>query len=162
MTDIYWVQHDESARVAIVARPRGDEWLERDLANLRRGGIDILLSLLEPEEAGYLGLVHELDLAESLGIEFASYPIPDRTTPADEVSFRRLIRQLAESVRAGKRVGAHCRGCIGRATVAIAAILIQLGINPADAVAFIEQARGCTVPDTPEQLRWILSFKPDP
>jgi protein-tyrosine phosphatase len=162
MTDIYWIRHDEPPRLAVVARPRGDEWLQSDLANLRRGGIDILLSLLEPEEAGYLGLAHERNLAESIGIEFASYPIPDRTTPADEVSFRRLIRQLAASARSGKSIGAHCRGCIGRATVAIAAILIQLGINPADALALIEEARGCAVPDTPEQLRWILSFKPEP
>ena len=48
MKDIYWIGHDEHPHLAIVARPRGDDWLEEDLANLKRGGIEILVSLLTP------------------------------------------------------------------------------------------------------------------
>ena len=113
MQDIYWIRHDEFPRLAIVARPRGD-WLEDDLANLKRGGIDVLASLLEPQEAEYLGLRHEADVAERAEIQFISYPIPDRATPNDEESFRRLTMQLAAVARAGQGIGAHCRGCIGR------------------------------------------------
>ncbi|MBV8671976.1 MAG: dual specificity protein phosphatase family protein [Acidobacteriaceae bacterium] len=160
MDDIYWIPHDQSPRLAIVARPRGDEWLEDDLANLKRGGIEILISLLEADEAAYLGLRRESDLAERAGLEFISYPIPDRTTPEDEHSFRHLVEYLVEVVNAGKRIGAHCRGCIGRSTVLMAAILIQLGFKPSHALTLIQQGRGCAVPDTPEQLHWILSFKP--
>jgi protein-tyrosine phosphatase len=162
MKAIYWIPHDTPPRLAIVARPRGNEWLENDLAKLKRDGIEVLLSLLEPDEARDLGLQHERDFAESIGIDFVSYPIPDRTIPVDKAGFHRLITQLAELVRTGTRVGAHCRGCIGRSTVATAAILIHLGIEPAEALALIEDSRGCAVPDTPEQLKWILSFKPEP
>lgn len=160
MKDIYWIEHDERPHLAIVARPGGDDWLAEDLANLKRGGIEVLVSLLTPSEAIDLGLAAERDLAERLGIEFVSYPVLDRTTPGDIGGFRQLVARLADAVRAGKHVGAHCRGCIGRATITTAAILIQLGYNPADALAMVEKARGCTVPDTPEQLNWIMRFEP--
>jgi len=161
MKDIYWIQHAEPPRLAIVARPRGDEWLEQDLANLKRGGIDTLVSLLMPDEAADLGLATEAELARQTGIDFISYPIPDRTTPVDSTGFGLLISRLAETVRVGRHVGAHCRGCIGRATVTTAAVLIKLGVKPADALALIEEARGCPVPDTREQRNWILRFEPD-
>src|SRR5271156_1117890 len=160
MKDIYWIQHDKHPHLAIVARPRGEEWLEADLENLKRGGIDVLVSLLPSEEAAALGLAAEGELARSKGVDFVSYPIPDRTTPADAESFRLLITRLAEDVREGKHVGAHCRGCIGRATVTAAAVLIHLGVKPEDALDMIEDARGCPVPDTSEQRNWILQLKP--
>lgn len=160
MKDIYWIVHSESPSLAIVARPRGDDWLEEELHNLKRGGIDILVSLLMPEEASDLGLSYEAELAQRVGLEFISQPIPDRTTPADEKSFREMIMRLVDAIAAGKRVGAHCRGCIGRATVTTAAVLIQLGAKPVEALAMIEEARGCSVPDTADQLNWILSFEP--
>ena len=160
MKDIYWIQHDEKPRLAIVARPSGGDWLEDDLSRLRRGGIEVLVSLLMPEEARDLGLASEGTLAEGMGLDFISYPIPDRTTPADDEGFRQMIQRLADAIQAGKRVGAHCRGCIGRATVTTASVLIQLGVKPAEALAMIEEARGCYVPDTIEQLNWILNFEP--
>jgi protein-tyrosine phosphatase len=161
MKDIYWIRHEKEPRLAIVFRPRGDDWLEVDLANLKRGGIEVLISLLTPEEAMDLGLRAEGELASQAGIEFISHPIPDRTTPAGEDGFRRLIARLAEAVQMGKRVGVHCRASIGRSSVTTAAVLIQLGVNPAEALAMIEEARGCHVPDTVEQLNWILSFEPE-
>jgi protein-tyrosine phosphatase len=160
MKDIYWIRHAEPPRLAIAARPWGDEWLEEDLANLKRCGIDVLVSLLVLDEAADLGLAAEGELARKAGIDFISYPIPDRTTPVVSEGFGMLISRLAEAVRDGQHVGAHCRGCIGRATVTTAAILIQLGAKPADALALIEEARGCPVPDTPEQQNWILRFEP--
>jgi len=160
MKDIYWIPHHDPPRLAIVARPGGDECLEADLLGLKRGGIDILVSLLMPDEAASLGLAAEGSIAQSVGLDFISHPIPDRTTPANEKSFRYLVARLVDATEAGKRVGAHCRGCIGRATVTTAAVLIQLGVGPAEALAMIEQARGCAVPDTVEQLDWILSFEP--
>jgi protein-tyrosine phosphatase len=160
--DIYWIPYDQHPRLSIVARPRGDDWLKDDLAYLKREGVDVLLSLLEPQEGIYLGLQYERDMARSVGLEFISYPIPDRTTPEDEDGFRRLVAQLLELIGQGKRIGVHCRGCIGRSTVVVASVLIQLGVRPADALALVEQARGCVVPDTEEQLNWILNFQPEP
>jgi len=39
--------------------------------------------------------------------------------------------------------------------------MIALGWNASDALRKIESARGFPVPDTPEQLEWILNFNPE-
>jgi len=158
--DIYWIPCHQPPRLAIVARPRGDDLLIDDLGYLQREGIDVLVSMLEPQEALYLGLQHERKTAEAVGLQFISYPIPDRGTPEDRNGFLGLVGQLVELIEKGKRVGVHCRGCIGRSTVVISAILIKLGVKPSQAVAVVQQARGCVVPDTDQQLDWILSFNP--
>jgi protein-tyrosine phosphatase len=161
MDGIYWLPHGQSPNLAIVSRPRGDDWLKDDLAYLKREGIDVLLSMLETQEAIYLGLEYEDEVARSVGLEFISYPIPDRATPEDEDGFRRLVARLVGLMREDKGVGVHCRASIGRSTVVAAAVLIQLGMEPADAIALTEEARGCVVPDTRGQREWILNFEPE-
>jgi hypothetical protein len=39
-----------------------------------------------------------------------------------------------------------------------AATLVALGETPERAFAMIQEARGCEVPDTPEQLQWVKRF----
>lgn len=162
MNNIYWIDPDSSPRLAIVARPRPDECLADDLAALKRGGIDVLVSFLSDEENAELGLIEEHRLAEQAGLHFISYVIPDRQVPGDIRGFRELVSRLAEQVRAGQRIGAHCRGCIGRSTVLIASLMIALGSDGEAALRKIERARGLAVPDTPEQRQWILDFRPTP
>lgn len=162
MTQIYWIKDRNPPQLAIVARPRGDDRLPEDLAALKAGGIDVLVSLLEPKEAEELGLAAEGPLAESLGMRYISCPIPDRSTPADLASFRDLVARLAAMVRGGHRIGAHCRGCIGRSTVLIASVLIALGAAAGDSLLRVEDARGWPVPDTPEQRAWIQEFRATP
>jgi protein-tyrosine phosphatase len=159
---IYWVQDGHPPRFAIVARPQGNDRLRDDLADLKAGGIDILVSFLPGYEAEELGLSDEAELAAEAGLEYISYPLLDRTVPADAADFRSLVNRLAGEVRAGRRVGAHCRGCIGRSTVLIASLMVALGADAETALTQIERARGFQVPDTPEQRAWILSFRPVP
>lgn len=161
MKNIYWIRHADPSKLAIVARPRGGDWLKDDLAALNREGIDVLVSLLTSAEEQELGLNDERRIAEDSGLLFISYPVPDRSTPSDPISFRRLALHLAGEIQSGKVVGAHCRGCIGRATMITAAILSALGWSAEKALTLIESARGCPVPDTPEQRNWIQSFSSD-
>jgi hypothetical protein len=42
-----------------------------------------------------------------------------------------------------------------------AAVLIDIGFQAAEALALIEDARGCPVPETREQRNWILQFEPE-
>jgi protein-tyrosine phosphatase len=161
MKNIYWIGHAEQPKLAIVERPRGDEWLDYDLAALERDGIDVLVSLLTAQEVKELGLSKEQEFANALGMQFISYPIPDGTTPRDPQSFHELAAQLANAIQSGKNVGAHCYGCIGRATLTTAAVLIELGWKAKDALALVEQGRGCPVPDTRAQKAWIRRYKPE-
>lgn len=156
---IYWIRHTEPPRMAIVARPRGDGWLERDVQNLKNGGIEVLVSLLTPPEATELGVSGEQAAAEESWMEFVSYPIPDRTVPADLPGFSQFIAQLTDVVGLGHSVGVHCRASIGRSTMVTAAMLVNMGMDAERSLTLIEEARGYPVPDTMEQREWIRHLR---
>ena len=162
MDSIFWIKGNPPAPLAIVLRPRGEDWLEDELLRMKGEGIQTLVSLLERREAFLLGLAEEHPIADHLGLKFLSYPIPDKTIPSDVDAFQKFIAGLADRLRAGERIGVHCQGSIGRATVTAACTLIHLGWEPRTALAAIEAARGCTVPDTQEQEDWILHYKVKP
>ena len=155
MSDVFWIGE---TGLAIVMRPRGDDWLRDELSRVKHAGIQTIVSTLEAWEARELGLAHERALAEDLGLQFLAYPIPDRTTPGYREEFDRFVENLAERLRRGEKIGVHCRGCIGRSTVVTASALIRMGWPAEQALHAIERARGCSVPDTEEQRDWILDY----
>lgn len=162
MKDVFWIGSKRNAvgsTLALVLRPRGDDWLEDELQRLKRSGVQTLVSMLEPWEAESLGLAREGSLAEHVGLNFLSYPIPDRQTPSNLSSFREFVIRVADRVRSGEHIGVHCRGSIGRSTVLAASVLIHLGWQAHQALAAIETARECPVPDTEQQRRWILKYE---
>lgn len=159
MAGIFWIQGDPSLGLAIVQRPQGDSWLRDELSLMKEGGVESIVSLLDPTEAMWLGLSQEGPLSEELGMTFLAYPILDAHVPADVASFRAFVAGLADRLRAGERIGMHCQGSIGRSTVTAACTLIHLGWRAKNALAAIQAARGCRVPDTAEQRRWILRYK---
>jgi len=160
MNEIFWIEGNPSPPLAIVLRPRGGDWLESELVRMMKGGIQTIVSLLEPEEAASLGLKDEEVVAEHLGMEFLSYPIPDVHVPPNIGSFKLFAAGIAHRLNGGKRVGIHCRGSIGRATVTAACALIHLGWKPMVALEAIQATRGLAVPDTQEQTDWILAYRP--
>jgi len=162
LDDVFWIEGTPPVGLAIVLRPRGDDWLKDDLMRIKQSGVETLVSLLDPNEALWLGLGEEGRLAKQAGMRFLSYPILDVHVPANVATFRAFVAGLADRLRAGERIGVHCRGSIGRSTVTAACALIHLGWKAKDALAAIQAARGCVVPDTTEQQRWILKYKAQP
>ena len=160
MKTVLWLKEAQPSQLAILLRPNGGEALAADLQVARDDGIHVLVSLLTREDNEDLGLTDEGKIATQLGIRFISYPITDREIPADLASFHRLVVELRDLVRSGYRIGAHCRGCIGRATVLLASVMIALGWDAEAALRVIERARGYPVPDSAAQLEWILNFEP--
>jgi protein-tyrosine phosphatase len=171
---IYWIYGDASAPLspplplsamlspiplAIVLCPRGGGSLRSELIHLQRAGIDTLVSLLSADQVEMLDLAEEPQMAKQLGMSFLHHPIPDHQLPPDPHAFRAFVSDLARRLRAGERIGIHCWGSIGRATVAAACTLIHLGRQPVAALAAVEAARGCPVPDTEEQRQWIMNYK---
>jgi hypothetical protein len=70
----YWIKTEE-VRLAIIPRPRGQDWLPDDISLLQREGIDVVVSALTAAENEELGLVEESRCCQSRGIEFLSSPI---------------------------------------------------------------------------------------
>ena len=162
MAEIFWIDGAFPAGLAVVARPRGADWLAGEMLAFKQGGIDTLVSLLEPREAAWLGLEDEGADAANAGIDFLNFPIRDTAVPESPSQFRAFVANLAVRLSASERIGVHCRGSIGRSTVTAACTLIHLGWKPDVALMAIERARGCPVPDTEEQLAWILAYEARP
>jgi hypothetical protein len=68
---IYWIHNFENAsRLGIMARPRGNEWLEEDILSLKKQGVQTIVSLLDRNEIHELGLEKEAELCLQNGIEY--------------------------------------------------------------------------------------------
>jgi hypothetical protein len=72
----YWVETGNQLRVAIVPRPRGGDWLEDELDQMKRAGVDVLVSMLQVDEAAELGLSSEAELWEIRGHDWTRYLSP--------------------------------------------------------------------------------------
>ena len=116
------------------------------------------LTVAEDEE---LGLVEESQCCQSNGVEFLSFPIEDRSVPSSFSGFSGLVSSVTGYLRTRKAVAVHCRAGIGRSSMIVAAALIQNGFSVEAAFRAIEEARGCPVPDTPEQRQWVERHLPE-
>ena len=147
----FWI----TERIAIVPRPSGGDRLDDEMEGLREAGIDVLVSMLEQSEAEELGLEEEAAAALKSGVLFLNYPIPDRRVPGDKQAFADFLAALESLIARGKKIGIHCRACIGRSSVLAASLLVRSGVAEREVWQRIEAARGMPVPDTAEQRRWV-------
>jgi len=157
-TELYWVTGPWSGRLAIMPRPRGGDWLEVEIQAWRQSAIDVILSLLTSDEVTDLGLADEADLSQANGIQFVSFPIADRGVPLSRVTFLDLVTKLAERLAVGKNIALHCRQGIGRSALVAICLLVLSGMELEAAIQQVGAARGCPVPETPEQRRWVADF----
>ncbi|MFP2904731.1 dual specificity protein phosphatase family protein [Pyxidicoccus sp. 3LFB2] len=137
-------------RVAVIGRPRGGDWLEDELTSLRADGFDVLVSMLCTDEEEALELTQEAETASRLGLEYVSLPVPDRGVP-DVAQVRPMMIRLSRHVEEGGAVAVHCRMGIGRSCLFAASLLRLSGMTSEQAWRKVEEARGCSVPDTLEQ-----------
>lgn len=154
----FWVETENQLRVAIVPRPRGGDWLEEEIAHIKRDGINVLVSMLPEDEANELGLSSEAALCRAAGVIFKSFAITDRETPASTTAFKSFVEGLQSELRAGRSIAVHCRASIGRSSLLLASLLCAEGFQPEDAFTRLSKARGLQVPDTQEQVRWVERF----
>ncbi|HMH49143.1 MAG TPA: dual specificity protein phosphatase family protein [Candidatus Acidoferrum sp.] len=155
---IFWVTGLWRGRLGIVPRPRGAEWLDDETRAWREAGVDLVVSLLEPDEEADLDLTGESASAKNNGTAFRAFPIPDRSVPSSCEAVAELADQIIDALSAGKTVVVHCRQSIGRSAMVIAAVLLAGGLDAETAVNAIRQSRGLDVPETQAQRQWISDF----
>jgi predicted protein tyrosine phosphatase len=151
----FWINGVEPGKLAIIARPRGGDWLEGEIRSWARHGLNVIVSLLTPEEIAEFDLSREATLSRAAGLGFNAFPIPDRGVPLSRAEALRLLATLRERLAAGKAVGIHCRQGIGRSALVAASLLALAGVPPTLAFDRISKARGLTVPETKEQRLWV-------
>jgi predicted protein tyrosine phosphatase len=151
-TGLYWVP----GRLAVMPRPRGGDWLDDEIRSWRRSGVDVIVSLLTPDEVADLNLADEPELSRAHGVEFHSFPIADRGVPSSREAFSSLMAKLTEHLASGKNIAVHCRQGIGRAALVVICLMIFSGVDPETATLRVSAVRNCPVPETVQQRRWIV------
>ncbi|MDG4774187.1 tyrosine protein phosphatase [Solwaraspora sp. WMMD792] len=150
---LYRIPTPPPGQLSTMPRPRGDDWLDDEMAALRVAGVDVLVCLLTSAEATELGLSGEGVAAVRAGLEFHGFPIDDLGVP-DHALTRPLLDLLHSRLADGRHVAVHCRAGIGRASLIAAACLIRLGTDPGRVWQIIGEVRGVLVPETDQQRRW--------
>ena len=156
--ELFWIPGPWSGRLAVATRPRGGDWLEDEAMGIRSAGVDVLVSLLEDEEAADLALTDEGTAFEREGLEFVSFPIPDRGVPQSVVAGLGLLETIVGLLEHGKNVAIHCRQSVGRSGLVASGALIVSGSGAEEAIRVVSTARGQPVPETSEQIRWLRNL----
>jgi predicted protein tyrosine phosphatase len=155
---VYWIPGPWKGRLGILPRPRGGDWLADEIVAWRAAGVDVVVSLLEPQEEAELALDAEGAAAAAGGIELRPFPLPDRGVPSSPDAVADLTHDIVGALDAGKNVGVHCRQGIGRSGLIVGGVLVAAGQEVGEALKTIEASRGVVVPETAEQRRWINDF----
>lgn len=160
-TELYWVEGAWPGRLAFMPRPRGGDWLDDEVRAWRRTGVDAVVSLLTPDEVVDLGLEREEEVCRKEGMDYFSFPIRDRGVPPSRQAVWELTKKLGTMLAQGRSLAIHCRQGIGRAALIAACLLVRSGVGPEEAFRRLSAARGCAVPETAEQRRWVEEFAQD-
>ncbi len=151
---IYTVARDLPGTLSTMPAPVGGADLDGSIADLVQDGVQVLVSLLPPDQAAGLDLDGEEAAATRAGLTFRSFPIADFGVP-DKATAGEFLDQLGQDLDGGKHVAVHCYAGIGRSSLIAAALLVRRGTAPDAAWAQIGAARGVPVPETDEQRAWV-------
>jgi protein-tyrosine phosphatase len=157
-SELHWVDGPWPGKLAVATCPRGGKWLSEEFARWRREGVDTVLSLLTPQDQQVLDLRYEAIEAEANGMEFWSFPIPDHDVPHSDVQLARVLESLDKELASGTNVAVHCFAGIGRSGLVAACLLVTKGLDSKTAMSQVSDARGISVPETPEQRLWVDRF----
>lgn len=155
---IYWIEPAGAGRLAILARPSGDDALAAQVQGWRDAGIDVVVSMLTASDNASLGLTQEGDLCRANGLQFVSFPIEDFGVPSDDSALT-LATNLHELLTSGKSIGFHCNGCIGRAPLMASCVLMVGGKSANEAFDLVSKARGYPIPEGRRQAEWGRNFE---
>lgn len=155
---IYWIDSSGAGRLAVLARPRGEDWLETEIQGWRDDGIDVVVSLLTETESSDLGLSLEAELCRSNGLQFINFRIEDLGVPDSMDDTIQLVTQLYGLLTSGKSIGLHCRGGLGRSPLMASCLLMFGGRSAEESFKLVGAARGFSVPESTEQADWGRSF----
>jgi ADP-ribosyl-[dinitrogen reductase] hydrolase len=96
-------------------------------------------------------------------VDWLHLPIPDAGLPtaAFEVRWAQVGGGLRARLRDGFSVLVHCKGGLGRAGTVAGRLLVELGVDPAEAVRRVRAVRPGAI-ETEAQLDYVLGLQPIP
>lgn len=140
------------------------EWdrdLKTDLDAIQAWGATCVVTLIEDHEFALLSVEALGREVQARGMAWMHLPIRDVSIPSQtfEARWEAAGAHLCERLHKGERIIVHCRGGVGRAGTIAARLLIELGMDPQDAVDAVRAVRPGAM-ETPEQLQYALNCKP--
>lgn len=149
-------KHDRFAHTGAWERDLGV-----DLDVIAAWGAKLVLTLVEPEELTALKvpqLGHEI---RQRGIEWRHLPIADFSVPTEAFEQQWTVqgREIRTMLRDGDNVLVHCKGGLGRAGMIAARLLVELGMEPGEAIRSVRRVRKGAI-ETPSQLALVRRTVP--
>ena len=121
------------------------EWkrdLNLDLQVIQEWGASTLVSLMQPHELLSFQ-VSELPARIPPGMTHVLLPILDGGVPdaSWEQAWSRIGPQLRTALQGGEKIVIHCLGGLGRTGLVTARLLVEFGMEPAQAITLVRKAR---------------------
>jgi protein-tyrosine phosphatase len=155
---IYRIKGPWAGTLSIISRPRGDDWLEKEISDWKDAELNAVVSLLTRDEEIEFELLGERKSSEEQGLRFFSLPISDLGVPSLRKETLAVLSQIENLLAAGQNVGLHCRQSVGRSGMIAASLLVMSGSDPLEAIESVSIDRGVTVPETEEQREWVIEL----
>nr|WP_252393792.1 cyclin-dependent kinase inhibitor 3 family protein [Candidatus Rhodoblastus alkanivorans] len=149
-------KHDRAASTGAWARD-----LSMDLDAIADWGARLVLTLNEPAELDALQTPQLGVEVLSRGLDWRHLPIADYSVPGEafERQWRTHGRDIRTLLRRGGDIVVHCKGGLGRAGMIAARLLVELGVNPEEAIKEVRRARKGAI-ETPAQLALVRRTSP--
>jgi protein-tyrosine phosphatase len=130
--------------------------LETDLDAIAAWGSKLVLTLVETAELKTLKVPHLGQEIERRGIAWRHLPIADYSIPTETFEQQWIIHghEIREMLRNGDDVLVHCKGGLGRAGMITARLLVELGMDPDEAIRSVRHVRKGAI-ETPSQLALV-------
>jgi protein-tyrosine phosphatase len=138
------------------------EPFERTVAAIQMRGITEVICLVALEEIEFKSPDYARALRDgNTPWRQVMFPIVDYGVPADRQDYLKLVLWVAQSLRAGSAILAHCGAGIGRTGTLAACVLVVLGVPLAEALETVHAAGSYA--ERPEQLdlvEWVARNAP--
>lgn len=151
-------KHDPGAVTGAWARDLG-----LDLDAIAAWGARLVLTLVEPAELIALRVPQLGHEVRRRGLLWRHLPIADFNVPCQEFEreWGRQGQEIRGLLRDGGDVVVHCKGGLGRAGMIAARLLVELGMDPEQAIRDVRHARKGAI-ETLAQLALVRRTRPIP
>ena len=140
------------------------EWdrdLKADLKVIKKWGAESIVSLMEEKEFLMMHVPDFFSVVPMYGLIEFHLPIVDGQIPDEEFEhkWRNVGAKLRQILRNGQKIVVHCKGGLGRTGTIAARLLVELGMNPKEAIKKVREVRPGAI-ETDIQEQYVLSCKP--